>query len=227
MRAQLPANVEALLGDTIFPRDFLELTVRSRETGQTVVERLWSDRYDVTAPVLDLDTNTVTTVAWQGAAGLVEISDLSFVSNLTVTEAAISLAAYGVDVDRLLREYDAAQGRVRIWRGFLDVNTRQLVAPAESIYIGEVDDIQLPTGAEGEETVATLTVLASQELTRANPETRSHTSQLRRDPTDDFFKYAATVGKWVMWWGQTKGTIAADSAAERAARAAAAIESYR
>ena len=227
MRNQLPANAEALLGETIFPRDFVEIRVRSRETGLHVIERLWSDRYDVTAEVLDLDLGEAVAAVWQGAAGLVEISDLPFVSTLTVSEATISLAAYGVDVDRLLREYDASQARVRIWRGFLDIETRQFVAPAESIFIGEVDEIQLPTGADDEETVATLTVLASQELTRLNPETRSHASQLRRDPSDQFFRYAATVGKWVMWWGQTKGQIPADSAAARAAAAAARIESYR
>jgi hypothetical protein len=227
MRSQLPANVEALLGRTIFPRDFMEIRVKARDTGAFVTERLWSDRYDVNAAILDLDTGIPLSYTWQGAAGLIEISDLSFVSNLTVSEATVSLAAYGVDVDRLLRQYDAAQARVRIWRGFLDVETRQLVAPAEPIYTGEVDDIQLPTGADGEEAVATLTILASQELTRGNPETRSHSSQLRRNPNDDFFKYAATVGQWVMWWGQKRGVIPAESATERAKQAAAVIESYQ
>lgn len=227
MRSQLPENSEALLGETIFPRDFLEIRVRSRATGAAIIERLWSDRYNVTAEVIDIDSGETALAVWQGASGLVEISDLTFVSNLTVAEATISLAAYGVDVDRILREYDASQARVSIWRGFLDIETRQLVAPAESIFIGEVDDIQLPTGEDGEQSVATLTVLASQELTRFNAETRSHTSQLRRNPADQFFKYAATVGKWVMWWGQARGQIPADGAAERAAAAAARLDAYR
>ena len=128
MRSQIPQNAEAVLGETVFPRDFLELTVRSRLSGEPIVERLWSDRYDVTAPVIDLETGLAVTLEWQGAAGLVSISDLSFVSNLTVSEATITLAAYGVDVDRLLREYDASQAKVRIWRGFLDINSRLLVA---------------------------------------------------------------------------------------------------
>lgn len=227
MRSQLPANAEALLGRTVFPRDFMQITVRDRATGAPVVERLWSDRFDVVAPVVNIDTGAIESFTWQGAYGLVETSDLIFVSNLTVAEATITMSAYGVDVDRLLRLYDPARGLVRLYRGFLNVDTGLLVAPAEQIYQGEIDHIDLPTGADGEEAYATLTVLASQELTRANTETRSDASQRIRNSIDRFFEYAAKVPEWVMWWGQQKGTVAADTSRQRAEDAARRVRGIR
>lgn len=227
MRTLLPETAVALLGSVIFPRDFLEIKVRDRSTGAPVTERLWSDLYDTTASVVDLDTGSVVVANWQGASGLVDVSDLSFVSNLSVAECQINIAAYGVDTDRIFRLYDPDHASVRIWRGFLNVETRVLVAPAESIFIGEIDDIQLPVGADGEEAIATLTCLSSQELTRSNPTTRSDQSQRLRDPDDAFFQYAATVADWVLWWGQTRGKIETSPAVDRNKAAGQSLSSIR
>lgn len=210
-----------------FPRDFLEITVRDRATGAPVVERLWSDRFDISAPVLRIETGAVETLTWQGASGLVETSDLVFVSNLTVAEATITMSAYGVDVDRLMRLYDPSRGPVRLYRGFLNVNTGALVAPAEQIYQGEIDFVELPTGADGEESYLTMTVLASQELTLANTETRSDASQRLRNPVDRFFEYAAQVSEWTIWWGQNKGKVEAETSKDRANAAAQRLRSIQ
>lgn len=118
MRALLPANQAALLGSVIFPRDFLEITARDRVTGDPIIERLWSDRFDITASVVNPDTGLAFSAEFQGASGLVEADGILFVSNLTVQDLEIKFSAYGVDTDRLFRLYDPQHAPVRIWRGF-------------------------------------------------------------------------------------------------------------
>lgn len=216
MRSQLPANAAALVGSVIMPRDFVEIEVKDRATGASVFERFWSDGFDVSAPVVDLTTGASVYKTFYGASGLVSVDDIPMGSDLSVQECNINFSAYGVDIDRLVRLYDAKMAPVRIWRGFLNTSTREIVAAAESIFVGEIDDVQLPTGADGEEMVATITCLSSQELTRWNPDTRSNASQKKRSATCTFFKYAASVGDWTMFWGQKKATIDVEKKAKAA-----------
>lgn len=107
--------------------------------------------------------------------------------------------------------------------GFLNIETGALVAPAEPLFIGEIDEIDLPTGSEGEEVYATVLCVSSQELTRASMLTSSDGAQRVRDPADAFFADAASVGDWQLWWGQAKQAIAADTVSQRNADAAARI----
>lgn len=212
MRQLLAANQAALLGSVIMPRDFIEIAAKNRTTGAIVYERLWSDIFSVSAQVVDPITGNTVTRAFTGAGGLVEgDGGIPMVSNLTVQETSLIFSAYGTDVDRIFRLYDVKGAQIIIWRGFLDTGTRLMVAPAETIFIGEIDDVELPVGADGSEEFARVTCLSSQELTRSNPDTRSDASQKRRDATDDFFKYAAAVPDWTMWWGQKKSPIPAET----------------
>ncbi len=47
----------------------------------------------------------------------------------------------------------------------------------------------------------------TQEMTRSNPSTRSHATQLLRDPNDSFYLDAATVQEWEFFWGSEKGVV--------------------
>lgn len=208
MRSLLNANVGALLGETVFPRDFIEIAAKNRDTGSVVYERLWSDIFDVSAQVFDPITESTVTKAFAGAGGLVESAEgIPMVSDLTVQEVTLNFAAYGDDVDRILRLYDVKGAQIIIWRGFLNVETRLMVAPAETIFIGEINTVSLPTGEDGSEQYSQVVCVSSQELTRSNPETRSDASQRRRSTGDTFFKYAAAVPDWTMWWGQKRANL--------------------
>lgn len=212
MRDLLPANQAALVGRVVMPREFLQIEVRDRETGAAVYERMWSDRGPISAQVRNIDTGGTDTWAFAGAAGLVQIGDIPMVANLEVQEIEITMAAYGVDVDRLLRTYDPNHAPVTIWRGYLNVESRLMVAPAEPIFFGFIDGIDLPTGAEGSEAFAKLTCVShTQELTRSNPETRSDASQRRRHPDDAFFEGVNALKDRTFFWGQKKETVQSDT----------------
>lgn len=208
MKSVLSANQTALLGSLVMPRQFLEITVRNRSTGAAVVERLWSDRWTISADVQDPDTGGTTTATFVGAYGMVDMDAIPRVANLIVQRIDIRMLAFGVDTDRILRAYDPHQAKIRIWRGFLNTETRRLVAAAEPLFFGFVDGVELPTPSEGAEGYATLTCVShTQEATRANPEKRSDASQRLRSATDNFFQSAATVGEQTYFWGSKKDKV--------------------
>lgn len=212
MRTYSPEIQTAIEQGVVMPREFLEIHARDRGDSSIHYERLWSDGYDITADVLDPDDGSTLTLDWQGAAGLVDIDPLPRVANLTVPRISIQMLAVGADIDRIIRTYDVRQAPVRLWRGYLDASSRKMVAPAELRFIGFVDEVDFPTGAEGSEAYVTLSCVShSQEMTRSSTETRSHESQLRRNATDDFFKSAATVGDWVLFWGTKSGKVETQS----------------
>lgn len=207
------AEIEAaILEGVLMPREFLEIHARDRGDSSIHYERLWSDNYDITADVLDPDDGSTLSLAWKGVAGLVDIDPLPRVANLTVPRIAIQMLAIGDDIDRIIRTYDVRQAPMRLWRGYMNANSRKMVGPAELRFIGFVDEVTFPTGAEGGEMHVTLTCVShSQEMTRSSSETRSHESQLRRNASDDFFKSAAAVGDQVFFWGQKQGKVETQS----------------
>ena len=76
------------------------------------------------------------------------------------------------------------------------------------VFVGYIDQIEIKTPKEGEQGGVTLTCKSStQELTRANAETRSDAYQKLRSATDNFFQDAAVVGTWPLFWGKSNGAI--------------------
>lgn len=202
----------AIIAGVVMPREFLEIWARNRSTNAIVKERFWSDNYDITAEVLNPDTGAAESLAWVGASGLVDIDPIPRVANLTVPRVGISFVAVGANIDRILRTYDIRQAKVRIWRGYQNPTSRQMVGPAEPIFIGYLDTPDDPLGAEGTESYVRFECVShSQEMTRSSTETRSHESQQRRDPADDFLKSAATVADQTFFWGTTIGKVTVDA----------------
>ncbi len=187
------AEIEAAIAaGRVMPREFLEIWARNRSTGAFHQERLWSNVRDIVAEVIDPDTGLPVSHTWTGAHGLVAVSAVPRVANM----------------DRILRTYDARLAPVRLWRGYQNLRSRRMVGPAESRFIGFVDKVSDPSGPEGAEVAVTLECVGhAQEMTRSSSETRSHESQQRRHPGDDFFKDAASVPDWPQFWGQKTGPI--------------------
>jgi hypothetical protein len=208
MRNISAANLAALQARTLVARDFLWLVVRSRATGAPVTEGLWSDVGNVTASIIHPDTGLEVTRDWYGSGKLIAIDDIPLVSNLTVQNVNIRLSQIDDRIERLVREYDAKQGRVEIYRGLFNPDTRQMVAPAECRFVGFVDTIEITTPSENEEGSVTLVCAShTQEMTRANPDTRSDATQKLRSPTDNFFEDAATAESWEIFWGSERGKV--------------------
>lgn len=202
MRDLSPSVQAALEARTLYPRDFMRITARRRDTGAPVVEAWWSDLGAIEAQVENPYFGTVETVAFQGVGNLVSISAIPLVSNLTVQTVSVSLSQLDGRVNDLLRVYDVRQARVEIYRGLFNPAAGGMVAPASLRFLGFVDGAPVETPAEGGTGSVTLDCVSHlQELTRANPATRSDADQAQRMAGDTFFNDAPIVADLDIRWG--------------------------
>lgn len=208
MRNISAENYAALQARALVARDFLWLTVRRRSDNSPATEGLWSDVGNVSASVIHPDTGLTVTRDWYGSGTLVKIDDIALVANLSVQTININLSQIDDRIERLVREYDAKQGRVEIYRGLFDPDSRQMVAPAECRFVGFIDSVIIGTAPENELGGVTLSCVShTQEMTRSNPDTRSDATQRQRDATDGFYADAGTAAEWEIFWGSVKGQI--------------------
>lgn len=212
MRNLSPENYAALQSRQLVARDFLWLVARDRSTGAQFSYGFWSDVGDVQAPMLNPNTGLAETRNFEGSGTLISISDIPGIANLTVQTISVVMNQIDAAVNNIVRGYDLKQGQVEVYRGLFSPLTRQLVAPAVNRFIGFVDEIEIKTPKEGEEGSVTLTCAShSHEFTRYNPSTRSHEDQKKRDPNDDFFVDASTIGEREHFWGQKTGKVTSNA----------------
>lgn len=206
MRNLSAENQAALEQRALMPRDFIWFVVRDRTTGAPVTDGYWSDIGDITAAIIDPDTGLPVSRLWHGAGALISISDINLVSNITVQNITVTLSQIADRVNQLVRTYDCKQGRVEIYRGLFDPNSRLMVAPAEPRFIGTINEAPIHTPAENESGDVQLQCTSNTaELTRANTDTRSDVSQRLRNPADTFYADTAVVGTWQLFWGKAGG----------------------
>lgn len=208
MRNLSAENYAALQARQLVARDFLWLVARDRSTGASFSYGFWSDVGDVQAPILNPNTGLAETRNFEGSGTLIQISDIPLVANLTVQTIDVTMNQIDEAVNNIVRGYDLKQGQVEVYRGLFSPVSRLLVAPAVNRFIGYVDQIEINTPKEGEDGAVKMTCVShSQEFTRYNPGTRSHEDQKKRDPNDDFFVDASTIGEREHFWGQKTGKV--------------------
>lgn len=207
----MPRNISpeaqaAIERGAISARDFMTVYARNRANGNIVEDSLWSDVGSVSAQVINPDTGLVEERDFYGSGNLVQISDIPLVSNLSVQNVNVELSHLAANAEALIRGYDVRQAVVQIFRGLFDVDTGRLVAPAFPRFSGFVDGATIRTATENEEGQTSFSCAShTQEVTRANADTRSDVSQRLRDETDSFFQDSATTTEWKVFWGQVKG----------------------
>lgn len=207
MRAISTENQAALSARALVARDFIWFVARDRETLAPVSVGFWSDIENVSSvPVIDPNTGSLVSRSYYGAGSLIAIDDIPAVSTVQVQDIRIRMSQLDAAVNNVIRFYDTKQARVEIHRGLFDPVSRDLVAPAFVRFVGFVNLVEVHTPPEGGDGYAELTCVShTQELTRANPSTRSHADQQLRAPGDTFFVDAAVVGDWKGTWGESRG----------------------
>lgn len=196
----------ALTNRSIVFRDFLWLIARNRSTGNPYPYGFWSDAGSVTVQVINPLSQQAVTRSFEGAGTLISISDIPAVSNLTVQNITIEMSQISPAVAAVVRGYDLKQARVEVFSGYFDPSTRALLEPAFCRFQGFVDQSEIRTPKEGEAGSIVLTCNSHlAELTRSNPDTRSHATQLHRSSSDGFFQDVAAVGEWNVEWGRHSG----------------------
>jgi hypothetical protein len=204
------ATVAALAARRLLPRDFLWIVARDRSTGDPVSVGFWSDVSNVSALVLDPDTDAPVSRDFYGAGGLIQIDDIPAVASVTIQQISIRMSQLDEMVEQAVRLYDIKQARVEVYTGMLDPDSRRMVAPAICRFVGFVDTVNIETPSENAEGGVTIACSShTQEMTRANPATRSHEDQKIRSSTDQFFVDAAVCGEWQHYWGPKPGKVEA------------------
>lgn len=218
MRSISSENLAALSARKLVPADFFWIEVRDRSSGAKVQDGQWSGTGIITAQVVDPRTGGAATRTFYGTGTLTSISDIPLVHNITVQSVTVKMSQINERVEELVRQYDARQAPVQIFRGLFDPDTRQLVAPAMARFVGFVDKQEITTPAEGENGGITFTCKShTQEMTRSNTDTRSHESQQLRLLGDAFFKDVAVVGEWEQSWGKESGRVSTAGGPEKTA----------
>ncbi|MBP2550167.1 hypothetical protein J2858_003103 [Neorhizobium galegae] len=208
MRNISAQNLAALEARELVARDFIWFVVRDRATGAPVTDGVWSDVGNISAAVIHPDTGIPVTRDWYGSGTLIGVDDIPLVANLSVQNVTIRMSQVSEHVQTLVRLYDCKQGRVEIYRGLFDPDTRQMVAPAECRFVGVIDQVVIKTPSENEVGSVTMTCAShTQEMTRSNPATRSHATQILRQAGDMFYQDADTVTEWEFFWGSEKGVV--------------------
>lgn len=198
--------IDAIEAGAVSARDFMTVYARNRDTGAIIEDSLWSDLGSIVANVVNPDTGLVESRTFYGSGNLVSISDIPLVANLSVQNVNVELSHLAANAETLIRQYNVRQARIQIFRGLLNTETGLLVAPAMPRFSGFVDGATIRTATENDEGQTTFTCAShTQEVTRANADTRSDSSQRLRLVSDGFFLDSATTPEWKVFWGQEKG----------------------
>jgi len=201
-------NATALAARRLIPRDFIWVEARDLETGDIVADGQWSDIGPITCDVINPNTGGSVSRTFFGSGTLTRVSDIILSSTISAQPATITMSQVHDRVEALLRGYDVKQAPVQIHRGLLDIDTRQLVAPAFCRFLGYVDQVKFNTPEEGADGSVTLTCNShTQEMMRSNPDLRSHESQQLRLIGDAFYQDVQVVPMWEHFWGKQSGKV--------------------
>lgn len=113
----LPAGaLTALEARAVTIRDFLWIEARDPDTQGIVPVGFWSDLGQVSAQVIDPRSGIEVARSFEGAGGLIDISQVPMTSNLTVQTVDVSMSQIS-NANDLMRGYTVKQARVEIFRG--------------------------------------------------------------------------------------------------------------
>lgn len=198
------AEITALQQPVIDSRNFVWFTVKDRDTGDPAYAGFWSDAGPFTGNVKDALTGSTVSRTFAGA-GLVSVGSIPRTVGLAVRRVEVVLSAIDATAEEAFRTYDMRLAPVQIYRGLFTPGTFNLVAPAKPVFVGFVDTAPVITPAEGGAARVNVSISShTVELTRKNPDVRSHESQQRRAAGDDFYKDVNTVGDWEVPWGENR-----------------------
>lgn len=214
MRSLTSGVLAALEARALVARDFIWIIARDRSSPPAeVTDGYWSGLGNITADVIDPETGSTASRSFDGAGGLISVSDIPMVSNVSVQNVTVSMSQVADAVNDLIRTYDCKQAKIQIFRGLFDPETRDLVDAAQPRFVGFIDRIEVNTPAEGGDGSVVMTCAShTQEMTRSNSDTRSDAQQKLRDATDDFLSDAATIGEWELAWGRAAGKLTSKKA---------------
>lgn len=202
------AEIAALQKPGTVSRDLVGFWPKHGETGEPIFFGYWPGVRDATVTVRHAITGGNTNLAFRGRGALVSVGEIDLVTGLAVRKIDVALSQVDTAVETMLRVHDLRHAPAQIWRVYLDPDTNLPVAAAKARFVGLVDASPVTTPPEGGAGSVAVTIVShTRELTKVNPDVRSHESQLLRNPNDDFYIDVETVGEWDIAWGRDRGPV--------------------
>ncbi|WP_457587283.1 hypothetical protein [Ensifer canadensis] len=207
MQSRSPAYMTALSNAPergLIPRRLVYLTARDRQTGAQIKRGFWNDHHTLDIPVINGFTGLPETRTYIGEGALLGVSDITYVSDLTIQSVEIQLSQIVEAAQQMVRQYELRLGAVEIHECLLDPETRMPVSVELPDFLGMVDGAPIETPVVGGE--GAIRVKAASDaivmLTRINPRKASHEAH-KAARGDDWAKYRAAMENVVtIAWGQ-------------------------
>lgn len=191
----------------VIPRNFVWITAKNISTGATESIGFWNGFDTETVSVISGKTGLPEERTYHAFGSLLSIDRIQRSPELNIRTIRLSLSQVSPAVQQAFRGYDTRLAPIEIHRGFLDLDTRKLIASPVVRFVGWINKAPITTPAVGGEgSVSVQVVSHTRMLTRINPAKRSDESQKKRSG-DRLRRYAGTANQWEFWWGEKKGKI--------------------
>ena len=195
MQNKSPAYMDACANAVergLVPRKLVVFRVKRRDNGAPIVRAFWDEMDTMDIPVLDGFDGMQKTYSFIGDGSLLSVSDITYVSDLTVQPVNILLSQVSEFAQQVVREFDARLGKVEVWEYLLDPLTRLPVSVERPDFIGQISKAPIKTSRAGGEGAITITAHSDAigMLTRVNPRKASYEAH-KAARGDEFGLYRA------------------------------------
>lgn len=177
-------------------RHLVWIKARNRDTGAIEETGFWNG-LDVRE--FDIGGSPRT---YFGAGALLAISAITGEVGLQVRMHQVSLSGLTPEVVQLIHGYDARLAPIEVHRIFFDPEKGVPIGDPVRVMKGWVDEMPVPTPAEGGTEAVTITVAsAARSLTKTLTINKSDEAQRRIDPNDRGREYGSISGAVGVFWG--------------------------
>lgn len=137
-----------------------------------------------------------------GSGLVLTLPRLLFETGLNIPTQTLELASISDQMEAMIKSYEIKFAPVSIYIAVFDTETTELVGTFR-VFKGSIDTVNK---SEGNTNYAMSIDLVSnlREGTRTVPIKKSDEAQRKRNPLDEFRKYAAIAGKIKIFWGASK-----------------------
>ncbi len=180
-------------------RDFVWITAQTYG-GSPVSFGFCSEIEDVTISLLDVRTGTTLSRSFVGGGALLAIPSIPQSAGLSFQSVKIRLNRSHAQVQNLFLSNNAGNAQCDIYRGVFDADTHLIVAPPTIRLPGKIDSAkQTISKVGGQDYIETTVVSSLRELTKTNPNKKSHATQ-KAMRADNWRKYEGK--KSPVDWGE-------------------------
>lgn len=158
---------------------------------------------NITINIIDGRTQSSVSRDFFGDSGpLISIDPVPLQMNIEIPTVQVILSQIHSAAQDMVRNYNIRNVQAQIHRMYLDPASMQPVAAPRCRFLGLINGAPIETPAYGGTGSITLRITShTRELTRTNPQKRSHETQKLRDG-DNFRKYSTVAGDWEFFWGE-------------------------